>query len=65
MADDLTSKIQQSAASPKKATADGVSVEQHSIADQIAADKHVASKAATRRRGLGLKLNKISPGGTI
>jgi len=39
-------------------------VEQHALADQIAADKYLASKQASRSKGLGIKLAKLSPGGT-
>jgi hypothetical protein len=46
-------------------TSDGVSVEQHSLADQIAADKYLASKNATQRKGLGIKFSKLSPSGTV
>ena len=61
----LDNKIAENAAGPKRASGDGVSVEQHPLGDQIAADKHLAGKAAASGRGLGIKLMKISPGGTI
>jgi len=61
----LTQAIHNNAAGPKKASGDAGSVEQHSLADQIAADKYLESKKATRSRGLGIKLAKISPGGTV
>ena len=44
---DLDSTIEESAKSPKKASGDEGSVEMHSIPDQIAADNHLANKAAT------------------
>jgi len=31
----------------------------------IAADKYLESKKASRAKGLGIKLAKISPGGTV
>jgi len=65
MADDLDSTIREAATGPKRATIDGQSVEGHSLPDQIAADKHLASKRATQSTGLGIKLAKISPGGTV
>jgi len=46
MAEELDSVIEQNAAGPKQASADGVTVQQHSLPDQIAADKHLASKRA-------------------
>jgi len=65
MADDLKDAIRQNAAGPRKATGDSGSIEQHPIDDQIAADKYLESKKASRARGLGIKLAKISPGGTV
>ena len=44
---DLDLTIEESAKSPKKASGDEGSVEMHSIKDQIAADNHLANKAAT------------------
>jgi len=63
MADSLDSKISDSASSPRRASGDSGSVEQHSLPDQIAADKYLESKKASRAQGLGIKLAKISPGG--
>jgi len=65
MPEDLDNSIQRNAQAPRKATADSVSVEQHPLADQIAADRYLESKKAGRARGLGIKLAKISPGGTV
>lgn len=65
MADDLDNSIQQNAAGPRKASGDSGSVEQHSLPDQIAAYKFGEAKKATRAKGLGIKLVKLSPGGTI
>ena len=61
---DLETEITENAAGPRRASADGVEVEQHSLKDQIAADKHLSSKAASQGAGLGIKLTKLSPGGT-
>lgn len=65
MTDTIDNSIEQNAAGPRKASGDAGSVEQHSLADQIAADKHLESKKASRAKGLGIKLAKISPGGTV
>ena len=65
MTEDLDNTIRESAAGPKKASGDSVSVEQHDLADQIAADKYLESKKASRAKGLGIKLAKVSPGGTV
>ena len=37
----------------------------HYMTDQIAADKHLGAKEAMKTKGLGIKLLKISPGGTV
>jgi len=65
MADDLDNQISENAAGPRKASGDSGSVEQHSLPDQIAADKYLESKKASRAKGLRIKLAKISPGGTV
>lgn len=65
MTDNLVDIIQDNAAGPKSASGDAGSVEQHSLPDQIAADKHLASKKAMGNKGLGIKLIKLSPSGTV
>ncbi len=65
MSQGLENAIEQNASGPKRASGDAGSVEQHSITDQIAADKHLASKKAAGSKGLGIKLTKLSPGGTV
>ncbi len=64
MTEPLDTAIQENAAGPKRASTDGVTIEQHDLADQIAADKYLESKRASRAKGLGVKMAKISPGGT-
>lgn len=64
MAEDLEQNIRDNAASPKQASADGVNVQQHDLADQIAADRYLQSKKATRSKGLGIALKKLVPPGT-
>ncbi|MEN6385150.1 MAG: hypothetical protein ABFD79_08105 [Phycisphaerales bacterium] len=63
MTDELN--ILENANQPAKVTSDGISVEQHSLAEQIATDKYLASKTATQRKGLGIKFSKLSPSGTV
>jgi hypothetical protein len=65
MTDELNNSIFDNASSPAKVSSDGISVEQHPLSDQIAADKYLASKTATQRKGLGIKFSKLSPSGTI
>jgi len=65
MSETIDNSIQENAAGPRKASGDSGSVEQHSLQDQIAADKYLESKKASRSKGLGVKLVKVSPGGTV
>jgi hypothetical protein len=63
MADDLEQSIRESAQQPAKTSVDSVNVEQHSLADQIEADRYLASKQATRSKRLGLRFTKVIPPG--
>jgi len=66
MADnDIDNTIKDNAAGPRKASGDSGAVEQHGLADQVAADKYLESKKASRSKGLGIKLVKVEPGGTV
>ena len=65
MSNGLDESIKTNAEGPKRASGDSGSVEQHRPTDQIAVDKYLESKKAARRKGLGVKLAKISPGGTV
>ena len=59
----LANDILENAKGPKKVASDAGSVEQHSLQDQIAAERFLAAKTATRKPGLGIKLTKLSPDG--
>lgn len=61
----IEQSITSNATSPKKVSGDSGSVEQHGLPDQIAAEKFLQSKKASRAKGLGIRLQKISPGGTV
>ena len=65
MTDTLENTIETNAQGPAKASGDAGSVEQHKISEQIAADKYLESKQASRAKGLGIKFAKIAPGGTV
>ena len=65
MGDDLQDTIRENASGPKRAKGDSAEMEQHALPDQIAADKYLESKKASRSKGLGIKLAKIAPGGTV
>ncbi len=64
MADDLQDTIRENAAGPKRAKGDSAEMEQHSLPDQIAADRYLASKNATKKKGLGAVFKKLVPPGT-
>lgn len=63
MSEDLNNTIRDNASGPRRATGDSGSVEQHALKDQIDADRYLESKKATRKKGLGVKLVKLSPSG--
>ncbi len=62
---DLDKGLRDAASQPAKASVDGQSVEQHPLKDQIEADRYLASKAAARKPGLGIKFAKIVPPGSV
>ena len=59
----LADTIARRAAQPASATQDGTTMTQHSLSEQIAADRYLSSKSAARRRGTGLRFHKIISGG--
>ena len=63
MADDVEKAIEDSAKGPKRARGDSGEVEQHGLTDQIAADRYLESKRASRARGLGVRMTKVVPPG--
>ena len=65
MPDDLTDTIRENASNPKSAKGDSISVEQHSLSEQIEADRYLASKKAAGGKGLGIRISKIVPPGAV
>ena len=61
---DLEENIADNAAGPRKAKGDSGEIEQHPLPDQIAADRYLQSRKATRTKGLGIALKKLSPPGS-
>ena len=61
----ITETIVKNASGPKSAEVDGQRVEQHTLTEQIAADKYLASKDALKRRGSGLKFSKMTHSGAV
>jgi len=63
MADDLQDAIRENAQGPAEAQGDSGRVRQHSLSDQIAADRYLASREAAKSKGRGLVFNKLVPPG--
>ena len=59
----LEDAIRRNASGPKSAEVDGQKVEQHPIADQIAADEYREKKKVMRGRGTGLKITPMRHSG--
>jgi hypothetical protein len=60
---DLEKNIADAASQPLKASGGGVSAEQHSLNNLIAADKYLSSKRARKSPFKGMKSAKIVPPG--
>lgn len=52
--------IEENAAGPAKASGDAGSVEQHSLKDQIEADRYLASKRAANSKSRGLRMSRLA-----
>ncbi len=64
MADDLEQTIRENAQGPAEAHGDSGGVKQHSLTEQIEADRYLQSKKAARKKGLGIATKKLVPPGT-
>jgi hypothetical protein len=62
MTDEIKETIEQNAAGPKRVKGDSGEIEQHSLKDQIEADRYLRSKEAVSK-GLGLRITKMKPSG--
>ena len=65
MADELEQNICDNAAGPKRVKGDSAEMEQHSLPDQIAADKYLAAKEARKNPAKAFTRAKIVPPGTV
>jgi hypothetical protein len=65
MTEDIENAIRQNAQGPESAESDGFKVTQHSLPDQIAADKYLAGKEARRNPARAFARVKIVPPGTV
>ena len=63
MAEDLEDTIRGNAQGPSEARGDSGSVKQHSLSDQVAADRYLQGKKAARKKGLGVAMKKLVPPG--
>jgi len=63
MTRDLANTIRRNAKGPRQARGDSGEMEQHSLAEQIEADRYLESKKASRARGLRLRRTKMVPPG--
>lgn len=61
--DKLEDKIKENAVAPKSVDIDGQKIEQHSLDDQMEADRYLNSKKALKKQGLGLRSVKMIPPG--
>lgn len=59
----LEQAIRDNATGPAKATGDSGSVEQHSLRDQIEADRYLASRQAAAAPARSLRLTRLIPPG--
>jgi hypothetical protein len=60
---EIDESIKDNAVGPKSAESDGHKVEQHSIKEQIEADRYLNSKQAMKKKGWGLRIGKMIPPG--
>ena len=63
MTDELQQSIEQNATEPKRVRGDSGEVEQHSLKDQIEADRYLASKKAAQGKGMGVRIGKMKASG--
>lgn len=65
MAETIEESIRENAGGPKRASGDSGSVDQHSLKDQIEADRYLASKQAVQKPLAGIRRTVVSPPGAI
>jgi hypothetical protein len=65
MAEEMTDIIKRNAEGPAEAHGDAGGMKQHSLPDQIAADKYLANKNSLSSGSMGLRKRKIVPPGTV
>ncbi len=63
MTEPLDQNIRENASGPRRASGDSGSVDQHSLTQQIAADRYLASKEAAKAKRLGIRIGRMIPPG--
>lgn len=64
MSESLDETIRENAQGPAEAHGDSGGMKQHSLRDQIEADRYLESKKAAKKKGLGIAMKKLVPPGT-
>lgn len=64
MSESLDETIRENAQGPAEAHGDSGGMKQHSLRDQIEADRYLESKKAAKKKGLGIGMKKLVPPGT-
>lgn len=59
MTDELSDAIEENAQKPRRASEDGIEVEQHPLPDQIEADRYLRAKEAMSTPAKGLRFTKL------
>lgn len=62
---DLADAIAENAAGPKRAKGDNGEMEQHSLQDQIAADRYLRNREAAKAGPRALRVSRIVPPGSV
>jgi len=62
---ELTETIEENGAQPKRVTVDGNSAEQHSLKEQIEADRYLKAQAAANTPRRGLIFTRFRHQGTV
>lgn len=62
---DISDALESNATGPAEVTTDAGTVKQHSLKDQIEADKYLTNKSAVEQNRRGLRFNKLVPPGTV
>ena len=63
MADDVKDAIEKNAKGPRRAKGDVGEFQQHSLKDQVEADRYLASRGAGDKPTRALRFTKLSPPG--